>query len=176
MKLNFTEKKLYSGDTWKFTEALSNFSAQDYELQIILKHKSLEPIILKSTPDTTDDTVHSFSKTDTKDFTNGDYRYAIRLLNKTSKEINTIATGVKHIYPDLLKDGADARSYWQKVLDNAKDTLEKLASKEVKEITFQNRTVSFKDIPEIQKLVNYAQLKLNEETGKNTRKVYRMHF
>lgn len=158
---------LNSGDSWKWTINLPNYSAASgYYLVYVAKKEGLAVKTITSNT-AADGVSHSISvsSTDTALYPFGIYTMAVAIHNVDEKI--TLGRKEVEVKPDLATVPADydPRTYNKKCYDALKEVLQNNASRDVLETVFKDFTVKYKSYGELLRLFNYFELQVNRENG-----------
>lgn len=140
---------LQAGDTLTWTDSLSEYPATTYTLNYSLRAFGLSVINIAATASGTDHAVAATAAT-TAGWAAGDYAWTAYVEKGAgaSLERYTIATGSVTVKPALhtALSSADNRSMAVKMLAALEAAILRLTSKEVESLTFNGRTVTYKDL------------------------------
>ncbi len=158
--LNFPGLKLYSGDAWQWSESLSDYSPDDYDMKIVIKMGTNAAVIFSSQSSIINgEKVFVFSANATKtNIPTGVYFYQIKLTNKTDLLTNTIAEGKISVLANL-ESNQDPREYWLQVVEALQDIYLRLSKRETNESTYNGRTFKYRDLAALRAEILNAEIR-----------------
>ena len=161
---NIASLKLYAGDTWKFSMCPELYPVDTYTLKVYFKRGANEPIEFTSAnQDGSHYVLCDSSKT--KDVVPGINNLVIKAVNKNDDtDITTLLQTSIPIYPDITTE-SDTTEYWQKVLELAKESFERLISRDTDEVTVMGDTYRYTEREKLLKLIKQLETKANVESG-----------
>lgn len=159
---------LYSGDIWSFSLSFPDYPLVDYDVEIQLNKPGYNALQIKSEAEENASGEITFKKNSAVLNNNdgGNYSYRIIATSKEDQNVTTLETGTIEIKPNFLK--GDARSYWQKTLENAKAAYKALTEKTVSHYSFEGRDFTYQDLSTLRKIINDAEQKIKKEKGEKT--------
>jgi len=170
-KVLLDSKKLYVGDTWDFTESISDYPASSYTVTCYLKYQTSATISIVGVADGDD---HQFVKTAaaTAAYTAGKYQYQFVAVDDGGVKTTT-ATGIITVY-DALETATDSRGYWAKRLADLQTAYTNMAGREYTEIEIAGRKVKYSRTELLSEL-SYAEYRAEREDrklkGQGTKKI-----
>lgn len=151
--LNFILQKLYSGDSWKWTESLTGYSAQNYTLKIIIKYQANPSIELAASAS---NDAFSFNINSTvTNIPSGLYNYQAKLINKATSEVLTYEEGTVSILANLSSN-QDPRESWRVIYDNLMEVYRKLSMRETEVAEYNGRKFTYRNMLELRNLIDDA--------------------
>lgn len=175
--LQIISEKLYTGADWSWTESLSDYPATDYTLQIILKQGGTgTPVVLDGAANGND---FDFTKPGNKTLllSVGEY-YCQGIAKKISDNKITVLDQQNIFLLRFISSTADHRTYWEKVLDAALTAYNSLVSREVTEVTYEGRTLKYKDRAELKAIIADAkeEIKAQDPAEVNKPKLFKVRY
>lgn len=140
MALQITSETLYVGDSWSWTESLSDYPATSYSLQIVLKYRDNPPVILNGSADG-DDFDFTYSAANSSKLPSGGYAYQVVATKTSDSTVTTIERGKISLLPNL-KTSTDTRNHYEKVIDAIEAVIEQRATEAHQSISINGRNIT----------------------------------
>lgn len=165
---NFLTSKVVAGAAWSFTETLSDYPADEYDLKLLIKKKESGSTLstFTATADGTDFLIEETAVT-TAALTKGWYvaQMVIYLTGTDTLEDMLVAD----VYIDkLLTSGEESRTDSEIILDTIIATLKSSATREQGAITTPSGTqITYRSLEELENLKDKYQARVNRERAQN---------
>lgn len=156
---------LQSGDTLAFTKQLSDYSSADWDLTYVLiaRLPSVQKIVLLATASGTGFSVSATAAT-TSNWTPGEYTIVGYVSDGTARY--EIYRGQITITPNIQNEELgylDTRSYWEKIRDQLRDTIQSGVIREVIRYSFNGVSTEVVTMKDAFDALAYAESKVKQE-------------
>lgn len=153
-------QSLVAGDTWSWTDSLSDYLAPTWTLVYHLRGP--QDITLSASDDGSD---HAFSvvAATTADYKPGAYDWIARVNNGTT--YTTVDSGKLTVEPNLASAKYDYRSFWRRVLDELEPVILGRAGTDQLSMSIAGRSLQRMSWDELLKVYDRAKLTVSSETG-----------
>lgn len=170
--MQINSENLFAGSDWSWTETLTDYPSDTYDLTILLKQPNADVITLSGAANSQAGFDFAKPSDETALLLEGEY-YAQALFIKKIGNTKTVLDLEKIKINALLSANQDPRTYWQQIFDTVRAAYLRLVNNETIEETYNGKTYKFADAGKLRAIMNDAENRMDSENnpGASTSKI-----